>query len=187
MGRWEPDARGRLQHAALDLYVERGFDATTVQDIADRAGVTERTFFRYFTDKREVLFDGSEQLVAGVVAGVNAATDVAPLSRVVSAFAGVGVYFDERRPWALQRARVVAATPSLMERELLKLSTMSAAIGAALEERGVAAAEAALAADLGVAIFHRTFQRWIVDAQSRSFADCLRATADDATAAVGGN
>ncbi|WP_022899846.1 TetR family transcriptional regulator [Humibacter albus] len=183
MGRWEPDARGRLQRAALDLYVERGFDETTVQDIADRVGVTERTFFRYFADKREVLFDGSERLVNGVVDGVKNATDAMPLTRVVSAFAGMGEFFDERKSWSAQRARVVTATPGLMERELLKLSTMGVAIAAVLEEQGVDAHEAALAADLGVAVFHRAFQRWVVD-ESATFSACVRATSDELQAAV---
>jgi hypothetical protein len=58
MTRWEPNARGRLEQAALALYGERGFENTTVAEIAARAGLTERTFFRHFADKREVLFAG---------------------------------------------------------------------------------------------------------------------------------
>ena len=72
MGRWEPNARGRLEQAAMELYLERGFDQTTVAEIAERAGLTERTFFRHFADKREVLFAGAgalQELLVSAVAG----------------------------------------------------------------------------------------------------------------------
>ncbi|MHA7984579.1 TetR/AcrR family transcriptional regulator [Rathayibacter sp. CAU 1779] len=179
MTRWEPDARGRMQRAALDLYAERGFDETTVQDIAARAGVTERTFFRHFADKREVLFDGSQELEQVVVRGLEESTASVPLEMVADGFAAAAPFFDERREWSTKRAAVIAADGSLLERELLKLSTMSGAITAALRRRGVADRDAELAGDLGVAAFHRSFQRWIAggDEEGRdSFADCLRDT-----------
>ena len=161
MGRWEPDARGRLQRAALDLYAERGFEVTTAQEIAERAGVTERTFFRYFADKREVLFDGSHLLVEAVVQGVTEADAATAVAMVEQGFAAGTGFFDERREWSVKRSAVIDANPSLQERELLKLSTMNTAVADALRARGVTSSEADLAADLGVALFHRTFRRWV--------------------------
>ena len=82
MGRWEPDARGRLMQAALELYGERGFEQTTVAEIAQRAGLTERTFFRHFADKREVLFSGEvDDLVLSALA--DARPSAAPIDAIV--------------------------------------------------------------------------------------------------------
>jgi AcrR family transcriptional regulator len=177
MVRWEPDARGRLQRAALDLYAERGFEATTAHDIAERAGVTERTFFRHFADKREVLFDGSARLEHAMVAAVVASPAASALGAVLDALKASSEFFGGLREWSMKRAAVIAANASLQERELLKLSRMSEAVANALVERGTPAAEAALAADLGVAIFHRSFQRWISGGED--YDACVHATLED--------
>src|SRR5689334_22346507 len=104
MGRWEPDAQGRLAEAAFALYRERGFERTTVAEIAERAGLTERTFFRYFADKREVLFAGSEQLQELLVTSVADGPDgSAPLDAVRAALEAAAVMFDERRDRAARR------------------------------------------------------------------------------------
>ncbi|NNC12736.1 TetR family transcriptional regulator [Planctomonas sp. JC2975] len=185
MTRWEPDARGRMQRAALDLYAERGFDETTVHDIAQRAGVTERTFFRHFSDKREVLFDGSHELEQVVVRGLEESPSSVPLEMVADGFAAAAPFFDERREWSKKRSAVISAEGSLLERELLKLSTMGAAITEALRGRGVGDRDAELAGDLGVAAFGCAFQRWIdgdyaaVAGDGAGFAECLRDTFRD--------
>ncbi|WP_314148768.1 helix-turn-helix domain-containing protein, partial [uncultured Leifsonia sp.] len=127
VGRWTPDAQGRLRQAALSLYRERGFEQTTVADIAERAGVTERTFFRHFADKREVLFAGSEQLQEAVVAAILAApADASPFAAAAAGVAAAGRAIQENDvdDFPRQRAGVIAATPSLQERELLKLSRL---------------------------------------------------------------
>src|SRR5476651_1917711 len=86
MGRWEPNARGRLEQAAMELFQELGYARTTVEGIAARAGLTERTFFRYFTDKREVLFSGSADLERSIVEGIGGAPKtMAPLDVVAAA------------------------------------------------------------------------------------------------------
>src|ERR1700712_4609132 len=104
MGRWEPDAQGRLQQAALELYAERGFDQTTVAQIAERAGLTERTFFRHFADKREVLFWGAGALQQPPVAGGARAPDsLAPIDMVALALEAADGPFSERRPFSRQR------------------------------------------------------------------------------------
>src|SRR4051812_7375741 len=154
MSRWEPDARGRLAQAAMELYAERGYEQTTVLDIAERAGVTERTFFRHFADKREVLFDRSNALQEAVVAAIAAApADLAPLDIVGGAMERAGAFLDDRRAYARTRAAAIVANPSLQERELLKMATLGAAAASALESRGVPAPAAALAAELGITVF----------------------------------
>ena len=124
MGRWEPNARGRLEQAALELYVERGYEQTTVAEIAERAGLTERTFFRHFADKREVLFAGAGALQELLVTAVVGAPDaVAPLEAVAAALEAAGALLQERREYSRRRQSVIDANPALQERELIKLGT----------------------------------------------------------------
>lgn len=186
MGRWEPDARGRLEQAALELFEERGYAGTTVEDIASRAGLTERTFFRYFTDKREVLFSGSgalETLMADTIGA--AAPSVAPLAAVAAGFDALGPWLESRRSHAQQRRRVIAAHAELRERELIKLSTLAATIAAILRKRGLPAPAAALVADTGMAIFKNAFERWADDTREQEFAVHVRAAVAALQAATG--
>ena len=116
MGRWEPNARGRLEQAALELYVERGFEQTTVAEIAERAGLTERTFFRYFADKREVLFAGADVLQELLVSAVvGAPGSVAPLEAVAAALEAAGPLLQERREYSRRRQAVIDANAALQE------------------------------------------------------------------------
>ncbi|MWB98720.1 TetR/AcrR family transcriptional regulator [Agromyces seonyuensis] len=164
MARWERDAPGRLARAALELFGERGYEQTTVAAIAERAGVTERTFFRHYADKREVLFDGSNALQQVVVASVaEAPASAEPADLVGAAVAAGGALLAERRDFARQRAAVIAAEPGLQERELLKLERMTAAVAEALRARGIADVDAELLARAGVAAFHLGFARWLVE------------------------
>jgi len=171
MGRWEPDARGRLEQAALELFDERGYARTTVEDIAARAGLTERTFFRYFTDKREVLFSGAGALEALIVETIGAApASVPPLTAVTRAIEALAPWFESRRAYARKRRAVIAAYAELGERELIKLSTLAAAIAGTLRKRGLPAPTAALVAETGIALFKNVFERWVDDARGHSFA-----------------
>ncbi|MGN6427946.1 MAG: TetR family transcriptional regulator [Leifsonia sp.] len=166
VGRWTPDAQGRLRQAALSLYRERGFEQTTVADIAERAGVTERTFFRHFADKREVLFAGSEQLQEAVVAAILAApADASPFAAAAAGVAAAGRAIQENDvdDFPRQRAEVIAATPSLQERELLKLSRLATAAAAALRERGVQEPAASVAAETALGAFRVAFERWVAE------------------------
>src|SRR6516225_5603915 len=125
MGRWEPDARGRLAKAAMELYAGQGFEQTTVTEIAARAGLTQRTFFRHFADKREVLFAGAHALEDFLVDAVASAPEsMAPLDAVAAALADVGAGFQERRDYSRQRQAVIDANPELQERELIKLASL---------------------------------------------------------------
>ena len=121
----------------MELYVERGFENTTVAEIAERAGLTERTFFRHFADKREVLFAGSEalrDLLADSVSG--APSSAAPIEVVVGALEAVGAVLQERADWSKQRQAVIAANAELRERELIKLAGLAETVREALRTRG---------------------------------------------------
>ena len=176
MARWEPDAAGRLAEAAMQLYGERGFDQTTVADIAARAGLTERTFFRYFADKREVLFSGSHRLQEFLVDRVaRAPATLPPIEAIANALAETGELFEQRRDFARQRHALITTHPELHERELNKFWSLAAAIGEALRRRGVPAATASLAADAGMTIFKQAFASWVTDAKKRVLEHHVRA------------
>jgi AcrR family transcriptional regulator len=164
MSRWEPNARERLARAALELYRERGFDQTTAAEIAERAGLTERTFFRYFADKREVLFSGQDRLREIYVTTIAAAPESAtPMEMVAAALQAVTPVFDERREFGRQRQAVIASHPELQERELLKRAALATAIAEALRQRGVAEPAASLAAESGVIVFKTAYTSWASD------------------------
>ncbi len=138
MGRWEPDARGRLAKAAMELYAEQGFEQTTVAEIASRAGLTERTFFRHFADKREVLFYGMERLrdlLARAVA--DAPASASAMDAVSAAFEAAGAMFEENPDRVRLRDAIVSAHPELRERELIKLAAFAATVSGALRDRGI--------------------------------------------------
>ena len=162
MTRWEPDAQGRLTKAAIELFAERGYDDTTVTAIAERAGLTKRTFFRYFADKREVLFSGAEQLEEVWLAGAAAApADAEPLAIVTAGFGPLAELFEERLEFARLRAEIIASNAELMERELIKLQGLARELKNTLLARGVARNAAILAAQAGVTVFHVAFARWV--------------------------
>lgn len=177
MARWEPGAAQRLAQAAMELFAERGFEATTVAEIADRAGVTERTFFRYFSDKREVLFAGQEEFEAAFTDAVAAAREGAAMIDLVAAAAAAGGDALEQargREFARARHAVIAANEQLHERELLKLAKLAASVAAKLEARGVAAVAARLGGDLTVSVFGDAFNRWIAPGETRDLVELQR-------------
>ena len=177
MSRWEPNARERLAQAALDLYAERGFEQTTVAEIASRAGLTERTFFRHFADKREVLFAGGSDLAERMVSGVvDAPASVAPMDAVAAGLVAGAEILEERRAFAFKRAGVIAASAELQERELIKLASLAAALSDALRRRGVTEPTASLTAQAGIAVFKTAFERWIGDGEERDFAQVVRSS-----------
>jgi AcrR family transcriptional regulator len=176
MGRWQPDSRGRLQEAALALYSERGFDQTTAAQIAARAGLTERTFFRHFADKREVLFGGSALLGERIVAGVaGAPPEAGPLDAVADGLDAAAAMLGEfRRDLSRQRHEVITANPELRERELAKLADYADAVAATLRGRGVGEPQATLAADTGMTVLRVALQRWADGDDGRDLAAVMR-------------
>jgi AcrR family transcriptional regulator len=175
MTRWEPDARGRLQQAALELFAERGFDRTTVEDIASRAGVTKRTFFRHFSDKREVLFPADDEFTALFLTGLaDAPASASPLDAVATSLEAVAAGFPAPREYARQRRLVIMANPQLQERELVKMASVAAALGDALRARGVEEPTASLTAQTAIAVFHTAFDRWLGAQDEREFTQHIR-------------
>ena len=187
MGRWQPDSRGRLQEAALALYSERGFDQTTAAQIAARAGLTERTFFRHFADKREVLFGASALLQERIVSGVaDAPAGDGPLDAVARGLdAAAAMLGESRRDLAAQRQAVIAANPELRERELAKLADYATAVTAALRQRGVREPQATLAAESGMTVLRVAIQRWAGADHDRGLADIIRDSVAELRAVAG--
>ena len=166
--------------AAIELFDEHGYEATTIAEIAERAGLTKRTFFRYFSDKREVLFSGSHELQRLWLEGVAAApTDAAPLAVVVAGLDPVAEMFTERHDFARIRAGIIEANPELQERELIKLQNLAGAIKAALVERGVSANAAILAAQSGVTVFHVAFAHWVEQNDPTAFRRLIDESLED--------
>ncbi|MEV6923437.1 helix-turn-helix domain-containing protein [Dactylosporangium sp. NPDC051485] len=173
MVRWEPGAPERLQKAALALFAARGYEQTTATEIAQSVGLTERTFFRHFPDKREVLFHGQQQLVEAFLAGVHdAPPDAPPMQVVAAALRRAAAFFpDERRLHSRTRQTVIDQHPALQERESHKLTILAETIAGALRARGVDERTAALAAHSAMTVFGISFAQWIREGERRSLAD----------------
>jgi AcrR family transcriptional regulator len=171
MPRWEHGSADRLQKAALELFEEQGFENTSVVEIADRARVTTRTFFRYFSDKREVLFSESDRLRAALVQKILDAPDVSePLRAVTTVLAE----FDWQGP-GLERQRqrhaVIAANPELLERDLIKHNDIAVEFTEALLRRGVDARSARLAAGVGIQVFLTAYGQWLDGDENASLSE----------------
>jgi AcrR family transcriptional regulator len=163
----------------MELYGERGFDNTTVAEIATRAGLTERTFFRHFADKREVLFAGSaefQELLVSTVA--DAPPSAAPIDAVAAGLDAIGSLLQERREFARKRASIIAANAELFERELIKFASLSAALAGTLRERGLADPAASLTAEVALSVFRIAFERWIEKSNERPLPQLIRDSLD---------
>jgi AcrR family transcriptional regulator len=180
MSRWEPDARVRLEQAAMELYGEHGFEQTTVAEIAARAGLTERTFFRHFADKREVLFSGAnmlKEILAASVAG--APVTASPIDAVAAGMQAIGALLQERRDIGRRRQAIIDANPELQERELIKLASLASTLAEALRSRGVRDSAASLTAEAGVAAFKVAFARWITADGDADLPHAIRQSLDE--------
>lgn len=181
MPRWEPHARERLRDVALDLYFERGYDDVTVAEITEQAGLTRRTFFRYFADKRDVLFAGSD-LLPGALADAVLRVDPAllPLDALVAAFRDVGGQLTDRIvPHAARRRAVINSSPELQERERTKFAAVIESLADALTQRGIGESSAELFAQVGVTIFQTAFARWTDQPDPAEFSSLIEeATAE---------
>lgn len=164
MPRDKQEARQRLLQAALELFAEHGFEATTAAQIAARAGVTERTFFRHFPDKREVLFDGQAALATALSAAIAAAPPGAsPMATLRHAFAEVSPMLEQNRRFSEPRRRIIAVTPALQEREVAKYAALRRIVAGALQARGVEARRAELAAYVGLGVLGHALEAWFDD------------------------
>ena len=186
MPRWDPQAAKRLQTAAIELFLEFGYENVTVAQIAERAGLTRRTFSRYFADKRDVLFAGSDQLPPAMAAAVLAAdSTLSPYAALVMALAGVGAQLADRvGPLAAQRRAVVAGSPELQERGRTKFADVTAALAGALRKRGMDAGSAQLLASVGVAIFQSGFDSWVDDPNAADLSERITEAAEQLAGAI---
>lgn len=179
MARWEPDGEERLRRAAIELFLEYGYDNVTVAQIAARAGLTRRTFSRYFADKRDVLFAGSDQLPSMVADAVRRVDpEVPPFAAVQQALAEVAQVLSERvAEHAPQRREIIAGSPELQERGHAKFAAVAAALAAALRERGADEPTSMLIADVGIAIFRTGSDRWVNAPDTTDLAASIREAA----------
>lgn len=168
MPRWEADAEERLKLAALNLYSTRGYSSTTVSDIAAHAGVTSRTYFRYFPDKREVLFDGADRLRDRVADGLRSApADMRPFDAAVEAMSDCEDLFQLPEHERLrQRDAVIGTSSELQEREARKLGSIATVIEEGLVERGSDQDDARLVADLALVVFKQASRLWMSDPET---------------------
>jgi len=173
MARWQPGTPERLQQVALELFATRGFEQTTATEIAQAVGLTERTFFRHFNDKREVLFYGQDVFTQAFLDGIAAAPPAASPIEVVGAAleSAASLFPDERRAHSRTRQSVIEKNPALQERESHKLAGLATTIADALRARGVDDLAATLAAESGTTVFGIAFTQWIRDGEQRSLAD----------------
>ncbi|GAA3436275.1 TetR/AcrR family transcriptional regulator [Kutzneria kofuensis] len=179
MGRWEPNACGRLAQAALELFDERGYEQTTVAEIAKRAGLTERTYFRHYADKCEVMFGKSGALQEEFATAVaEAPASMAPIDAIAAGLEAVSQMFAGRREHR-QRQAVIAANAELQERELTKYASMSAAIADALRRRGVAEPSATLTAEAGIVVFKVGFRLWLAASEECELSQMMRESLED--------
>jgi AcrR family transcriptional regulator len=180
MARWEPGAYERLREAALTLFDEQGFEKTTVLQITERAGLNRRTFFHHFADKREVVFAGqeaSEELIADEIRAQPETTD--PLSAAVAGLRhAAGTMYEQYREGAVLMGRVIAASPELQERELVKRAGLAALMAAALRDRGTPGPAAEVAGWTAVAVFFAARNQWNQSGNDRTLADLIGTTLD---------
>jgi AcrR family transcriptional regulator len=164
--------------AAMDLFAEQGFEATTAGDIAERAGVTERTFFRHFADKREVLFDGSQVMTRLVAETIrDASPELSPADVALAAVTAVAALLEDGHEHSARRSGIIEANPALRERELLKLASLVEVISEALRARGVAPLTADLAAHTAMTAFQVAFAAWVAADEPPALAACIADTA----------
>ena len=174
--------------AALDLFAERGYENTTVIDIAQRAGLTKSTFFRHFQDKREVLFGGGMTtglIVEAIAAAPAHATPLEAVACVLDAF-GREVFTPARREFAARRRAVIAANPELQEREALKGLGLTASMTSALERRGFPGVTSSVAAELGSLAGKIAYERWSDAASGDDFSVLARRALGEVQAASAG-
>jgi AcrR family transcriptional regulator len=186
MPRWDPCAEDRLREAALELFLEHGYENVTVAQITERAGLTRRSFSRYFTDKRDVLFAGSERLPAVLARCVrHADSNLSPFEALLTALVDVADVLADQAPLAAQRRAVVRASPELQERGRTKFAAVTDAVADALRDRGTGESESTLLAQVGVAIFRTAFERWTDQPDDVGLPARIREAAAELAASLG--
>jgi AcrR family transcriptional regulator len=176
MSRWEPNAKERLAQAALSLYQEQGYEQTTVAEIAERAGLTKRTFFRYFADKQEVLFGGEDTLASLCASAIEKAPATAtPMEIILAALEALVPIFQERHGIVRKRQSVIDANPRLQEREMLKRAALTSVMVDSLKRRAVVGSAASLIVNIGAAVFQTAFEQWVGETEASDLSRRVRA------------
>jgi AcrR family transcriptional regulator len=185
MARWEPDARGRLTQAAMDLFRERGYADVTVAEIADRAGLSKRTFFNHFADKREVFFANARAFEESVLAHLTAADPgLRAIDAALLALTNAGLELAPYYEFAKGRIAVLATTPELRERDLIKTAALTGALAEVLVDRGASERSAAFAAQAAIAVFTVAAADWIAT-PTADFPGLMRAALTQLRESVG--
>lgn len=185
MARWEPNALERLQQAAVTLFIERGYAEVTVAEIADRAGLTKRTFFNHFPDKREVLFAGAQAFEDSVVRHLEeAGSDLEPIDAAVRALTSGGQELSGYGDFGRIRQDLIATSTELQERELIKMAALASAIADALRRRGVHTRTATLTAQTALAVFTTAYSDWVSD-NTADLHDVMQRSLADLRQAIG--
>ena len=184
MSRWEPDAKGRLQHAAMTLFLERGYAEVTVADITERAGLTKRSFFNHFTDKREVLFADAEafqRTLTEPLAALDPATD--PLQAATAALTHAGLSLASYSQVAGARRELIASSTELQERNLVKLASLSQALQDGLVARGAPPRAARFTAQAAITVFNAAYDDWLENPDA-DFATLMHQALNDLRTAI---
>jgi len=185
MSRWEPDAKGRLQRAAMELFLERGYAGVTVADITERAGLTKRSFFNHFADKREVLFAGSEAFLRTLTDALAALDPAAePLEAATAALTQAGLSLTGYGQVAAARRDLIASSTELQERDLVKMASLTRALQEGLRARGATPTAARFTAEAAITIFNAAYDDWI-DHPDADFAALMKNALDELRSAVG--
>ena len=186
MGRWEPGAQARLQQAAVELFVERGYAEVTVDEIARRAGLTKRSFFNHFTDKREVLFAGAKDFEDSVAAHLaEAAGALEPIDAALVALTRACLELVGYADFARTRQELIASSTELRERDLIKMAALATAIAGTLSRCGIPEASAKLTAQAAVAVFTAAYADWIEKGPAADLHTLMRQSLTDLRRAVG--
>lgn len=174
------NTRERLYDAALNLYAKRGYENVSVAEIAQHAGVTRRTFFRYFADKREVLFVGSDRLqpaLLDIVEGIS--SNASPVATALEALSILGGHMFTQVEPARMRRDIIAASPELLERERTKLAGLTFALAQAMTRRAVSTSHANLLSNISVIVFQAAYNRWLSEQGRMRFKECFDASTSE--------
>jgi len=174
VSRWQPDARQRLERAAIDLFTEQGFAATTVPQITARAGLTTRTFFRHFADKREVLFGGAEIPAFATRLIAEAPPSLDPVTLITGGLETVAeTRFEGRREEVRERRAIIRSDEGLRERDLRKRADLRDAIRAGFVSRGTEPVMATLLAEISVTVLYVALDEWLDQDGDRKLAEIM--------------
>jgi AcrR family transcriptional regulator len=185
VSRWQPDARQRLERAAIELFTQQGFAATTVPQITARAGLTTRTFFRHFADKREVLFGGDEIYAFATRLVAEAPPSLDPMTLITAGLKTVAeTRFEGRRDDMRERRAIIRLDDGLRERDLRKRAALRDAIRTGLVARGTGAVTATLLAEVSVTVLFVALDEWLDQDDDRKLADIILDTLAELQAAL---